>query len=102
MTCSGRRRRNRNALTIVAYVVAFVWQENRWPYREPHNESNVQTLASRVVPQVRLGELREEGVNWGYLAERLNRERLDQARRAQEWVKRAILSVKPIAERFSA
>lgn len=101
MTCSGRRRCNRNALAIVAYVVAFVWQENRWPYREPYDSANVQTLASRVVPQGRLGEMREEGVNWGYLAERLNRERADWSRKAQDWVRRAILSTNPIG-RFSA
>lgn len=82
MTCSGRRRCNRNALSIVAYVLVFAWQNNKWPYVGAHNDSNVQTLASRVVPQRRIEELREEGVNWSYLAERLNREREDRERRA--------------------
>lgn len=102
MTCSGRRRCNRNALTIVTYVLTFAWQNNKWPYVGAHNDSNVQTLASRVVPQRRIEELREEGVNWSYLAERLNREREERSRKAGDWVRRAILSIKPIAERFSA
>lgn len=91
MTCSGRRRRNRNALTIVSYVLAFAWQNNKWPYVGAHNDSNVQTLASRVVPQRRIEELREEGVNWSYLAERLNREHEDRERMAVHALHAAIV-----------
>lgn len=68
MTNSSRRRMNRNAFRILAFI--FTQEDSKLD--APFTGETVGQFISSRVPPRRLNELREEGVNVSLVAERLN------------------------------